>query len=470
MNHRDIFAFFACVVILLSTLYVSDAQESRPNIVLLLADDMGSGDLSCYGSPHIQTPNIDGLAMGGIRFTDFYAGSAVCSPSRAALLTGRFSVRVGVYSWILGPEQGSGSASGPHKMHLPADETTLAEYLKAAGYATGHFGKWHLGGALVEGVGEGPNPGDHGFDYWIATENNAVPSHFNPNNFVRNGERVGEIQDYSSQFVVDEALSWLSGREDDSQPFFLNLWFHEPHSKVAAPQHLEVRHGDTKNPAYYGCVENMDSAIGRLLARLDAMGVGENTVVVFASDNGSYLEGSNGTLRGRKTQLWEGGIRVPGIVRWPGRISAGSISETPAGVVDLLPTLCEAAGIAPTTGKALDGVSLAPVFRNEELTRTKPLFWFYNPSRPVCVIREGDWCLTAEPDIELSRDNMFLESYIGDIKAAKLVNFQLYNLRRDAAQTEDVADEFPEIFAHLKSSMVALHKEVMEEAPDWRTR
>jgi len=445
------------------------AEQTRPNIVLLLADDLGYADLSVFGSPHIQTPHLDGLAEGGMRFTDFYAASAVCSPSRAATLTGRFSVRVGVYSWILGPMQAGSGGNEAHKMHLPADETTIAGYLKRAGYATGHFGKWHLGGALLEGVGAGPNPGDHGFDHWLATENNAAPSHRNPDNFVRNGERVGEIEDYSCHFVVDEALAWLGSREDPDQPFFLNIWFNEPHRSggPAAPQHLEARHQGTRLPAYYGSVENVDAAIGRLLARLDAMGLGEDTLVVFASDNGSYLEGSNDPLRGRKTQLWEGGIRVPGIVRWPGQIEPGTVTDTPAGLVDLLPTFCEAAGLAPD-GKPLDGTSLLPLFRGESLERAKPLYWFYHPSRPVAVIRAGEWCLTADPEIDLSRDNLFLESDIEDIKATGLTNFQLFNLRRDIGQERDLAAEYPEIFAEMKRQMRELHAEVVEEAPDWR--
>jgi arylsulfatase A len=458
----------ACAALVLCA--AAAAEQARPNIVFLLADDLGYADLSVYGSPHIQTPHLDGLAKGGLRFTDFYAASAVCSPSRAATLTGRFSVRVGVYSWILGPMQAGGGQNEPHKMHLPADETTIAGYLKRAGYATGHFGKWHLGGALVEGVGAGPNPGDHGFDHWLATENNAAPSHRNPANFIRNGERVGEIEDYSCQFVVDEALAWLDAREDKKQPFFLNIWFNEPHRSggPAAPQHLETRHQDTRLPAYYGSVENVDTAIGRLLGRLDAMGVGENTLVVFSSDNGSYLDGSNDPLRGRKTQLWEGGIRVPGILRWPGRIEPGTVTDTPAGVVDLLPTFCEAAGVAPD-GKPVDGTSLLPLFRGEPLARAKPLYWFYSPSRPVAVLRDGDWCLTADPEIDLPRGNMFLESYIGDIKATALTNFQLFNLRRDIGQDRDVAAKHPEVFAEMKRKMTELHAEVVEEAPDWRT-
>ncbi len=326
-----------------------------PNIVLMLADDLGWADLGCYGSPQTKTPHLDQLAQEGTRFTDFYAASAVCSPSRAAFLTGRFAVRAGVYSWI----------HTSHKMHLRVEETTLAEILKGHGYSTAHVGKWHLGYDLEAGSGPGPNPGDHGFDHWLATGNNASPSHENPNNFVRNGVAVGETEGYSCQLVVDEAISWLESGRDPQKPFFLNVWFHEPHQRVAAPPRFRDRHLNTKLPAYYGCIENMDDAIGRLLAKLDALGVKEETLIVFTSDNGSYQAGSNGTLQGRKTQLWEGGIRVPGIMRFPGVIPAGSVQSAPAGLVDLLPTVCAVAGCQPPQDRIVDGVSLVRLFQQQ---------------------------------------------------------------------------------------------------------
>ena len=238
------------------------AQENeKPNIIILFADDMGYADLSSFGSEETNTPVLDRLASQGMKFTNFYAGSAVCSPSRASLLTGRFAVRAGVYSWVSEREQ--------HKMHLHKDEVTIAEVLKKQGYETAHIGKWHLGFDLIEGSGPRPTPGDQGFDYWFATVNNAKPSHHNPDNFVRNGEPVGEIKGYSSHIVVDEAFDWLDNNRDNSKPFFLNMWFHEPHQPVAAPPALNQRHEDTGLPAYYGCIENMDMAIGRLLEKLD---------------------------------------------------------------------------------------------------------------------------------------------------------------------------------------------------------
>ena len=302
----------------------------------------------------------------------------------------------------------------------------------------------------------------------MATGNNASPSHHNPDNFVRNGEAVGVVDGYSCQIVVDEAIGWLDKHRDKSKPFYLNVWFHEPHMRVAAPEKYRNRHLKTERPDYYGCIENMDDAIGRLLKRLDAMGSRDNTVVVFTSDNGSYMKGSNDPLTGRKTQLWEGGIREPGIIRWPGHIQPGTVTGAPAGLVDLLPTVCDIAGIPVPRDRTIDGTSLVPLFKGGSLERPKPLYWFYSPSRPVCVIREGDYSLIADPDIDLSRDNMFLEEYIGPIKAAKLVNFRLYNLRKDPGQGSNLAEKQQEVFRRMKAKMLTLHADVMNEAYDWR--
>ena len=445
------------IALLLLALFTTPGL-GKPNVVLMMADDLGYSDLSCYGSKENKTPALDKLAAQGMRFTDFYAASGVCSPSRAAFMTGRFSVRAGVYSWI----------HTSHKMHLRREEVTIAELLKGAGYSTAHIGKWHLGYDLEKGSGDGPNPGDQGFDYWMATGNNANPSHHNPNNFVLNGVALGEVSGYSCQIVVDKAIEWLDKHRDQSKPFYLNVWFHEPHMRVAAPEKYRNRHLNTKRPDYYGCIENMDNEVGRLLAKLDAMGVAGNTFVVFTSDNGSYMAGSNDPLRGRKTQLWEGGIREPGIIRWPGRVQPGTVDPTPAGLVDLLPTVCDVVGVSPPKDRTIDGTSLVPLFSGKALNRTKPLYWFYSPSRPVCVIRDGDYALIADPGIELSRDNMFLEEYIGPIKKTELINFRLYNLRADIGQESDVAESQSEVFRSMKEKLLALHADVVNEAYDWR--
>lgn len=455
-------SLFLPLFLLISLFPITALAESggaaKPNIVLLLADDMGYGDLSCYGSEEIASPNLDQLAKEGMLFTDFYAASGVCSPSRAAVLSGRFPVRMGVYSWI----------SHRHPIHLRQQEVTIAELLKGAGYATAHIGKWHLGGDLDDDNPAQPHPGYHGFDYWMATVNNASPSHENPKNFYRNGESVGVMEGFSSQLVVDEAMKWLEENLDPEVPFYLNLWFHEPHQPVAAPPEFRERHLKTKNPDYYGCIENMDDAIGRLLERLDEMGVRENTLIIFASDNGSYMRGSNKPLHRGKTSLWEGGIRVPGIISWPGKVPAGVKEQTPAGLVDLLPTICEAAGVRQPADRTLDGVSLMPLFRGNELQRNHPLYWFYTGSRPIAAMRQGPWSLIADPTIDIPTDNLFQLKWIGDIKSTGLTNFRLYNLREDIAQRNDVAAENPKVLEELKETMQGVHREVVAEAPDWR--
>lgn len=446
--------FFFCL-----TFDAISQVSTRPNVVILLADDLGYADLSCYGSKEVHTPVLDKLAEDGMRFTDFYAASAVCSPSRAALMTGRFSVRAGVYSWIH-PSQ---------KMHLHTDETTIAELLKSAGYNTAHVGKWHLGYDLEEGSGRGPAPHDHGFDHWLATGNNARPSHHNPDNFVRNGQALGQTEGYSSEIVVDEVIDWLD-KTSGSQPFFLNVWFHEPHAPVAAPPELTQRHSHTTLPAYYGSIENMDAHIGRLLKKLEDMNVTNNTLVIFMSDNGSYRgkEGSNGDLKAGKTSLWEGGIRVPGIIRWPGQIKPRSTETTPSGLIDILPTICEVTGTPLPKNGRVDGVSLVPLFDGKRLDRKKPLYWLYSPSRPMCVIRENDWCLIADPELDIPKDNLFKEEWIGLVKQTELANFRLFNLRDDPGQHHDVAEKNPGKLKEMKKKMIALHKEVVSEAIDWR--
>lgn len=446
------------LVIVSMTLSAAFVRAQRPNVVVLLSDDLGYRDIGCYGGP-VKTPTLDGLAKRGTRFTDFYAACSVCSPTRATLLTGRHHIRTGVWSWIH-PTQ---------RMHLLEREITLAEHLKKAGYATAHFGKWHLG---MEGdPHEKPTPDRHGFDYWFATENNAEPSHRSPVNFVRNGKSVGKIQGYSCQIVVNEAIGWLDQHWDEDKPFFLNVWFHEPHAPIAAPEKLVRRYGKLKSkPAIYsGTIDNTDRAIARLLAKLDALGVTEDTLIIYASDNGSYLEERTGRLRGAKGTNWEGGLRVPGIFVWPGRIAADRVAKEPAGVVDMLPTICALIGIDPPDGVHLDGSDISPLLAEKAaaFARHQPLYWHLYKSRPMVVLRDGDWSLVADPDYELSRNNRFDETWIPKIRRGGYTNYRLYNLRDDPGQTTDLAAKLGDRVERMKRDLLRINASVMSDGHDW---
>ncbi len=435
------------------------SAQAAPNVVILLSDDMGYQDVGCYGGP-VQTPNIDSLAAGGTRFSDFYSGCAVCSPSRAVLLTGRHHIRAGVYSWIHDESQNS---------HLLEREITLAEILKEAGYSTAHIGKWHLG--LPTKERDKPTPDQHGFDYWFATANNASPSHHNPSNFIRNGKALGEIKGYSCQIVVDEAISWLDQHRDPKKPFFLNLWFHEPHAPIAAPQELVSEYGKPKDKGavYSGTIDNTDRAIGRLLARLKQIDDPKNTLIIYGSDNGSYRDDRTGGLRGHKGMNWEGGIRVPGIFHWPGVISPNRVDHTPAGLVDVLPTVCGLLNLNKPKGVHLDGADLSPLLkgRPDSFQRQQALFWHLQKARPIVALRDGDYSLVAEPDFEISKNNMFQEAWIPAIKNGTYKNYQLFNLKDDPAQNNNLATKQPELLKSLKKKLLDINASIMADGHDW---
>jgi arylsulfatase A len=446
--------------------------DDRPNFLVILCDDLGYGDLGCYGHPLIRTPNLDQLAAEGARLTDCYSASPLCSPSRCGLLTGRTPSRCGIYSWI--------AAGNP--MQLRPEETTIAELLQGAGYDTLQTGKWHLNGHFNDP--RHTQPGDQGFDHWFATQNNAGPSHENPQNFVRNGERVGKIEGYSCQIVAEEAIHWLKGRTEDADPFFAYVCFHEPHEQVASPPELVATYPEATERGqalYYANVTNMDAAVGRLLAALEEIGQSDNTLVYFSSDNGPETlnrykngwrsHGSPGPLRGMKLHVYDGGIRVPGIVRFPGRVAAGSECGEPVCSLDLLPTFCELAGVPLPMDKQLDGVSVVPLFEGQPLTRRQPLFWHYYgaPHNRQVAIRDGDWKLVAGWDgaDDLPTGGSLEPGVVDALKQSDLVHFELYNVREDLAETRDLSDREPERLARMTESARRLYREVIEEGPEW---
>lgn len=435
------------------------AQSEKPNIVIILADDLGYSDLSCYDSHHVSSPVLDSLACNGIRFTDFYAGSPVCSPSRAALMTGRNANRVGVYSWIPPREP----------LHLKLSELCIPEILKEEGYKTSHFGKWHLGMWDREIPTISPSLSNYGFDYWFATDNNAKPSHHNPENFIRNGVAVGGLDGYSCQLVADEAIEWLKTNHDPSVPFYLNIWFNEPHKKVAAPDEFKKKHlanGIDEHMAnYYGCIENMDNAIGRILDKIEDINALDNTLLIFSSDNGSQQVGSNGVLRGMKSDIWEGGIRVPAIAYWKNHIPANTICSDPCGLIDIFPTIHKLIDSKHTLDYTIDGVSLLPLFKGESMKRDKPLYVFYHRSA-AAVLRDGDWCLIGNLSEKGPQINYFAKPQMEFILRAIPSTFELYNLRNDIGQKNNVAAKYPEIVERLKEEMISLYIETIEEGGD----
>ncbi len=350
----------------------------RPNIVIFLADDLGHGDLGCYGHPLIQTPNLDKFAAQGVRLTQCYAASAVCSPSRSAIVTGRTPHRNGVYTWI---------AAGS-EVHLRPSELTAATLLRNNGYTTCHVGKWHLSGLFNSP--QQPQPGDHGYDWWMATQNNAAPSHKNPVNFVRNGQPVGPLEGFSSLLVVQEAVEWLKTQRDRSRPFLLCVWTHEPHLPIESDPAFQKPYEALDDPdlrQHQGNVTQLDQAFGNLMQALDAQGLTDSTFVYFTSDNGpegngetGRTRGSTGGLRGRKRSMYEGGIRVPGLARWPSHIKPGTTCDVPVIGSDLFPTALALAGVPVPDDRPLDGVDLTPVLTTgaTQLERPRTLFWRLN--------------------------------------------------------------------------------------------
>jgi arylsulfatase A len=445
-----------------------EGRNGRPNFLVILCDDLGYGDLGCYGNQVIRTRHIDRLAGQGVRLTDCYAAAPMCSPSRAGLLTGRTPDRIGIYDYI--PPNDA--------VHLPPGEITVATLLRECGYETCHVGKWHCNGRFNHP--DQPQPPDHGFDYWFGTQHNALPNHCDPVNFVRNGRPVGKIRGYSCQIVVDEAIGWLKEKRNREKPFFQFVCFHEPHEPIASPPHLVSRYAGAKKKGealYYANVQNMDIAVGRLMAALDEMDLADDTLLLFTSDNGpqtlaqmtwrSY--GSAGPLRGRKRFLFEGGIRVPGIFRWPRRIEPGGISGEPVSGLDVLPTFCRLAGTRPPGDRTIDGSSFTALFGGKAVERTIPLHWhFYDPvTGPMSVIREDEWIVTARWDLTVKERGRFKPEDQQVIKNAGLVNFKLYNIREDIGQTSDLSTRHPGRFEKMCARLSNLHRQVHAEGAVW---
>ena len=433
----SLFALFTC----LTGILAAREKPKRPNFVVFLADDMGWGDSATYGHPLIKTPNLDKLASQGVKFTQCYSACGVCSPSRSAILTGRTPYRNGVWRHL----------SGNHEAHLRASEITYPKLLNAAGYETCHVGKWHLLAKHQFNTLDYPQPGEHGYDYWMYTQNNAIPSHKNPNNFVRNGEPVGELEGYSAQIVAAEASSWIEKKRNPDKPFALSVWFHEPHSPIATDPRFFKLYDGHKNSKYLGNISQMDHALGQVMTALDKAGVSDNTIIFFTSDNGPVpaFGGTSGGLRGNKRSSHEGGIRVPGVARWPGHIKPGTISDIPVIGSDIFATILSIAEIPIPTERTIDGVNMVPAFSGKPLTRKTPLFWRTHvcQANDRSALRIGDWKIVSNDTMD---------------------KFMLFEIQKDWKEENDLAGKMPEKLEEMKKELFNVWKQIESEGPkEW---
>ncbi|MEQ1829747.1 MAG: sulfatase-like hydrolase/transferase [Pirellula sp.] len=446
---------FALVVLALIALFSSSKAAEKPNVIFILADDLGWGDLGCYGHPQIKTPNIDRLAKHGTLFTQFYVNGSVCSPSRCAFFTGQYPARHKIHGHYAAVELNSNRGMS---QFLDPKVTNVATQLKSVGYATAHIGKWHLGSNSG-----GPEPSPYGFDFVGTSESGGA-----------NGPGSDPyFRAKSTELFVSEALQFIESNR--ARPFYLQLWTLVPHATLnPTPEQMKPyakqRAGGKDFPhasaaeIFYSSVTDLDTQIGRLMDGLDRMGLANDTLILFSSDNGpedihignaghSGI-GSAGPFRGRKRSLYEGGIRVPGIARWPGKIPAGRIDESSvvAGV-DWLPTVCELAGCPIPQKHVPDGESVADILQGQSRTRKKPLMWEWRfriagepfHHSPELAIREGDWKLYLNPD--------------GSRK-------ELYNMKSDLTQLDNVAEHHPEVVTRLSQMAIEWAKQLPDGPRD----
>ena len=420
---------------LLLLLAATASAQQKPNLILIFADDLGYGDLSVYGSPNIRTPHIDTLARDGVKLTEFYAVSPVCTPSRAGLLTGRYPVRSGMVR-VLFPREEHG---------LPEEEITVAEALKEQGYATAMIGKWHLGDRPKH------SPLRHGFDvrYGLPFSNDMTRPHTSwpePLRLYVQDDVAEEGVDQSTltRRYVDRAIEFVEENRDG--PFFLYLPFSMPHWPWFATEEFDGR--SQKGP-YGDTIEEIDANVGRLLGKLASLGIEEETLVLFTSDNGGSGReggGNNGTLRGFKGQTYEGGMREPFLARWPGKIPAGEVRAGIATTMDLFPTLVKLAGGAPPTDRPFDGVDIWPLLSGQGPSPRQDLYyWSHNwESEPqLLAVREGRWKL-----------------HFADLYEWPQKTFQpsgLYDLQADPSERFDLSAEHPQIVSRLREKAQRFH-------------
>lgn len=441
----------------------SGKKEHQPNIVFILADDLGYGDIGCYGQKKFSTPNIDRLADRGILFRQFYTGCTVSAPSRSCLLTGQHTGHT--------PVRGNKEWDPEGQWPLPAEAVTVAEVLKSKGYSTGAFGKWGLGFIGTEG-----DPGSQGFDEFFGYNCQRLAHNYYPDHLWHNREKIelpendsGRTGNYSADLIHQAAIDFI--RKNKDKPFFLFYPTTIPHAELAAkkeymdkfrgkfdPEHIfagtdsgpDFRQGaycsqEESHAAFAAMINQLDDYVGDLMNKISEYGIEDNTIVFFASDNGPHLEGgadpdyfdSNGSLRGYKRDLYEGGIRTPMIVRWPGKVSAGSVSDHIGAFWDILPTLAEltGAGIQIT-----DGISFLPALTGKKQKQHDFLYWEFHEQGGKAAVRMGNW--------------KAVKNGYGNLTKGPT---ELYDLSKDIGETTDIASSNPELVRKMEEIMSKSH-------------
>jgi arylsulfatase A-like enzyme len=449
----------------------SGKRKRRPNFVFFLIDDLGWTDVGCFGSSFYETPNINRLAREGMRFTDAYAACPVCSPTRASIMTGKYPARLGITQWIGGSDKPT-----EYQHYMALEEVTIAEALKEAGYATGFVGKWHLGDKAYY-------PEHQGFDINIGGDySGAPPTYFYPykrrNRALEMMPAGGEEGEYLTDRLTDESLKFLEANKD--KPFLLYLSHYAVHTPIEAKEDLIEKYKQKAeklpgrdgpkfvpvygryrtrqvqdHPAFAGMVQSVDESVGRVMDKLEELDVADNTVVIFMSDNGGLstvprqAPTSNLPLRAGKGWLYEGGIREPMIIKWPGVVKRGSICSEPVTSTDFYPTMLEMAGLPPRPKQHVDGVSLAPLLTGKGKLERKAIYWHYphyhgSGNRPSGAVRAGDYKL-----IEWYEDK----------------SIELYHLKNDISEKQDLTKKLPEKAAELQRMLHGWRRRMKARMP-----
>lgn len=439
--------------LLLTLLICTRLHSAPPDIIFILVDDMGHGDLGCTGATDIRTPHIDRLATEGVKFTDFYSNAPVCTPTRVGFMTGRWQQRTGIEfafgyqveqwrkvsgEWVPEPDM--------HGLGLPASETTVAQRLKSAGYATGAFGKWHLG------YKDEYNPLHRGFDEYfgelLGHADYYRHHYYDGTHALREGLEPVKADGYLTDLINERAARFIHqhGSGKNRKPFFLyipHLAVHAPFQPPGAPDTPGVTKENMltgSRAIYKAMLERVDDGVGMILAALEKLGLSENTLIVFSSDNGGERWASNAPYFHHKATLWEGGIRVPCLMRWPARLPSGKVCATPAITMDLHATFLSAAGIPLPQEKPLDGTDLIPLALGKEpATPERSLYWRMDRSnRKMKAIRHGQW------------------KYLNDGNTMDL----LFDLKADPSERRNLGYQHPEIVADLKARLTRWEEEM----------